>query len=130
MHPVVQFKTYIDLFGDQLQKNKRELNINYPTYNNNHHVRVSQRLIIYLQELNSKLHLDQRLEKQSLSVVANNFTIHLLDQSNTHDLLNPIALLPGMGLRVPLRLNDGTLLDNCSYLESLGFCQILLVDYI
>jgi hypothetical protein len=48
MHPVVQFKTYIDLFGDHLQRNKREHNINFPTYNSTYHVRVSQRLLVYL----------------------------------------------------------------------------------
>ena len=41
VHPVAQFKTYIDLYGEQLQKTKKDLGINYPTYNNNHPVRVS-----------------------------------------------------------------------------------------
>jgi hypothetical protein len=81
--------------------------------------------------MSSKLTINQVAESQHLSVIANNLTVHLLDQSqNTTAVLNPVAMVPGMGQRVPLRINDGTLLDNCSYLESLGFCQIVLVDYL
>ena len=35
-----------------------------------------------------------------------------------------------LGSNNTVTVNDGTLLDNCSYIESLGFCQILLIDYL
>ena len=48
-----------------------------------------------------------------------------------------MCLLPGMvsgenkKIRFPLRLNEGTTgVDSCSYLESVGFVQIFLIDNI
>jgi len=60
----------------------------------------------------------------------------LLDQKNEYssleelEMFNPIILIGGLGNRYPLRLNEGTPgIDNSSYLDSLGFQQILLIDF-
>ena len=41
LHPIVKFKEYFDVFGNDLQKDKKLKHINFPTFDGNLKFRIS-----------------------------------------------------------------------------------------
>ena len=91
--------------------------------------RVSQRLVVFIKELRVHLEIDQVNSGKCMELNTNNLSVQVLDQSKSpDDYLNPVVLIGGLKGRPPLRLNDGCEISTCSYLNSLGFAEILMID--
>lgn len=137
IHPVVSFKDYLAIFGRELKKK-----MDFLTFNEYLKFRVSQRLVVYLADCSAGLNLqdDQGHTQKQLKATVKGLSVNVLDQSlSTEELLNPLALVPGLKAqgedseiveRPPLRLNEPTPgISIVSYLSSLGFSQVFLLDY-
>ena len=48
MHPVVNYKIYKVVFGEDLLKYKEQMQIHFPSFNENLKFRVSQRMVIFI----------------------------------------------------------------------------------
>lgn len=115
------------MFGSQLK------HIDFLTFNENLKFKVSQRMVVFLQDFNCVADVNQ--PRQAIKVTWSNFSVNILDQTATvDDEYNPVSLLPGLELdgitpRPQISLNTFVPgCSNCTYLESLGFIRFFLSD--
>lgn len=79
LHPVVRFQEYMQIFGEQLEKDKRAQGFHYPRFDNNLKFRMSQRLVLSLKELCCKVSLHEEQAHKSIHTSVESFSVQALD---------------------------------------------------